>query len=166
MSCPRYLLILAVLGACGDGGGTPAIDAPGHADAAIDAALDADPSIASLIGTWNKAPESDPSQMIPMATFRVNGTVRLGDAATGNEGTFTVPSPGRVRMVFAHTLETDFVVTTDHLVLTAFLPQGATTGFVGTWMTTQIKHMTKEVSIQSPAAARSPCAAITRRRTR
>jgi hypothetical protein len=130
------VLVLIALSACGDdgggGGGNP--DSGPHIDAPADLALDADPSIAPLVGTWNKAPESWTGQMITIVTFRANGTVSLGDATGADEGTFTVPMPGKLRMVFpGSTLESDYVLVNDRLMITAFLPQGTVTGLVGMW---------------------------------
>jgi len=134
---PRFsLFALVVLAACGDdGGGTP-VDSGTH-DAAADTAPDADPSIAPLVGTWLKGADSWSGQMIPMVTFRANGTVSLGEEAAASEGTYTVPTPGRLKMVFGtDAQELDFVIGNDHLLLSAMVPQGTVTGLVGTWKTT------------------------------
>jgi hypothetical protein len=129
------LLAILLLAACGDDGGSP-IDSGLHIDAAADASPDADPSLAPLVGTWLKGPDSWSGQMVPKAVFRANGTVTIGDT-NPDEGTYSVPTAGRLRMVFASdTIESEFVIGNNHLLLSAMLPQGTVTGLVGTWKST------------------------------
>ncbi len=135
MSSRSCSLVLLLVAACGDdGGGGAQVDAAPNLDAAADAAPDADPSIAPLVGTWMKGADSWSGQMIPMVTFRANGTVSIGDTATPDQGTYTVPSAGRLKMVFgASSTDGEFVIGNNHLLISALLPQGTVTGFVGTW---------------------------------
>jgi hypothetical protein len=138
----RQLAVLVLLAACGDDGSSGgAIDAPKSSDAAIDgaadASLDADPSIAPLVGTWNRAPEADQSTGFESITFHADGTTATVQPGGTQTGTFSVPSPGRVHIDpdgSPPPIDTDFVIGNNHLILTAFLPQGTTTGFVGTWL--------------------------------
>ena len=131
------LLAVVMLAACGDDGGNAPIDSAPRIDASADATPDADPSLAPLVGTWMKGADSWSGQMIPMVTFRANGTVSLGDTTSPDEGSYTVPAPGRLKMVFqSSTLEGDFVIGNNHLLLSALLPQGTVAGLVGTWTST------------------------------
>jgi hypothetical protein len=137
---PALVLCGLLLASCGDDGSQGAIDAPAGADAAIDGAadagFDADPSLLPLIGTWNRAPEADPDTGFDSITFHADGTTAIVDNGGTQTGTFSVPATGRVHLDpdgSPPPIETDFVVGGNHLILTAFLPQGTVTGFVGTW---------------------------------
>ncbi|MBL0216364.1 MAG: hypothetical protein IPQ07_21085 [Myxococcales bacterium] len=141
---------LSLVAACGDdGGGGGTIDAPvGGIDAAIDGALpDADPSLAPLIGTWNRAPEADQSTGFPTITFRADGTTATTPTGPA-DGTYLVPAPGRLKLLPTgqQPIETDFVIgnpsPNPHLILTAFLPQGTVNGLVGTWKNSTISGTT------------------------
>ena len=148
----RRLLVVALslaispVAGCGDdGGGGGPIDAPtGAIDAAIDGALpDADPSLAPLIGTWNRAPEADQSTGFPTITVRADGTTATTPTGPA-DGTYLVPAPGRVKLLPTgqQPIETDFVIGNNHLILTAFLPQGTVNGLVGTWKNSAISGTT------------------------
>lgn len=128
------------LSACGDDGKSAPADAA-HADARAidaapaDAALDADPSIAPLVGTWVMSTDSWSGQQLTMATFRADGTFTLGGngASNNDSGTFTVPSPNHLRFAGTQTIETQFVTDGTHLLLSALPAMGTVTGLVGTW---------------------------------
>lgn len=134
------LWLVVMLAACGDdGAGTP-VDS-GRPDAPADASYDADPSIAPLVGTWAKAPESWSGQMITLVTFRPDGTVRTAGGNTSEEGTYSVPSPGRLKLVFGtSTRESNFVVANGRILIDAMLPEGTVNGFVGTWKTSFLQN--------------------------
>jgi hypothetical protein len=132
-------VVLLALSACGDdGGSTPNIDGPLAIDAAVDAKPmpDADPSLAPLVGTWNRAPEQDPDTGFDSITFTADGKTMTAEGANTETGTYSVPAMGRVSLVpdgAGQTIVTDFVVDHNKLILTAFLPVGTPNGNVGTW---------------------------------
>ena len=116
------------------------IDAPKSLDAALDASPDAppdaDPSLLPLIGTWNRAPEADPNTGFQSITFTIDGKTMATSGGTTDTGTYSVPMMGRVHLDpdgAGQPIDTDFVVGNNHLILTAFLPQGTPNGNVGTW---------------------------------
>lgn len=131
--------VLLALSACGDdGGSTPHLDGPAAIDAAVDTMTthDADPSLLPLIGTWNRAPEQDPNTGFASITFTIDGKTMTTNNGMVETGTYSVPAMGRVQLDpdgAGQTLVTDFVVDSNKLILTAFLPVGTPSGNVGTW---------------------------------
>jgi hypothetical protein len=138
----RYLACaLAILIGCGDDGGHGTIDAPKSIDGKP---IDAPVMITgAIVGAWNRDPNQDQTIGFSAITFNSNGTlVEMDTGKPDATGTYSLPSAGRVLLTptpgmgsgsDSGPIETDYVATSDHLLLTAFLPVGTVNGFVGTW---------------------------------
>jgi hypothetical protein len=139
----KYLACtLAILIGCGDdGGGHNTVDAPKTIDGK---SIDAPPMITGpIVGSWNRDPNQDQTIGFASITFNTDGTIlEMDPGKPDGTGTYSLPSAGRV--LLTHTpgmgsgsdsgpIETDYVATSDHLLITAFMPVGTVNGFVGTW---------------------------------
>lgn len=122
---PTLAALAVALAACSGDDAAPAADAAPDAPAT------------GIVGTWNLVPSPDSEVPFTSATFRADGSVSLDRATDSSTGTYLVAG-GRITIdpddAGEDTLVTDFVVTSDRLLLNAFLPDGAPTGFVGTWV--------------------------------
>lgn len=107
----------------------------------IDAEIDAPPQLAPLIGTWNLAPEANQDIGLKQVVFHANGTTTVNNNGQSQAGTFSVPSPGRIILGDASgNIESSFLIGDGHLLLTAYLPQGTVTDFVGTWAVVTVQN--------------------------
>lgn len=93
-----------------------------------------------IVGMWNRAPEADPTYAFDSVKFGADGSVlQKTSGKPDSTGTFTIPSAGNVSVTTtgsgsnAGTIVTQYVVSGNHLMLTAFFPQGTVNGYVGMW---------------------------------
>jgi hypothetical protein len=133
----KQVCVLLAIAACHGNDATP--DAlHDAADPHLDAALDASPELAPLVGMWKIAPEQfDQTPTFTEYAFHADGTF---DAIEHNgsvkPGIYSVPSPGRLKFEdpdHSDPLETDFLIVGERLAYNAWLPEGTITDFVGTW---------------------------------
>ena len=133
---------LAILIGCGNDGGHGTVDASKTIDATM--------ITGAIVGTWNRDPNQDQTIGFASIAFHPDGTVAEMDPNMATKtGTYSLPSAGRVLLTptpgmgsgsNSGPIETDYVATTNNLVLTAFLPQGTVNGFVGTWRNVTITN--------------------------
>jgi hypothetical protein len=70
-------------------------------------------------------------------TFNADGTFVFVDNGGPETGTYTLPGPGRISTTSGGvTVVTDYVVTSNQLLLGALSPQGTVSGLVGVWSST------------------------------
>lgn len=121
-----------------------AVDAPmlhDTADQHVDAALDASPEIAPLIGTWKIATDPPIDPPFRILTFQIDGKLLEDTGGGAKAAKFSVPAPNRLRITEtddSDPVELDILVSGTTLGYGVYLPQGAVTGFVGTWKTSAI----------------------------
>jgi hypothetical protein len=127
----RWWVLVILLAACGGD------DVGGAADALPADAAAIDGAVSPLVGQWSYA--GDPALPIVSYTFDSDGTFVVVDDGGSEAGTYTLAGPGRLSMTSGgETVVTDYVVTSNQLLLGALIPQGSISGLVGVWSSTAI----------------------------
>ncbi|MFT3696651.1 MAG: hypothetical protein QM831_26155 [Kofleriaceae bacterium] len=131
----RIVALALLVAACGgDDGNNGKMDGGGSGSGSGSGIDDA------IVGMWNKAPGADPMYAFDSVKFGSDGSVLEKTSGKADSmGTFTLPSSGEVSITTtgggsnSGTIQTQYVATADHLMLTAFFPKGTVNGYVGMW---------------------------------